>query len=254
MEMVSELTKAAEILARAERLAVLTGAGISAESGIPTFRGENGLWKKFRAEELATPEAFASDPKLVWEWYDWRRGIIASKKPNPGHRVIAEWERVFPSLALITQNIDGLHKKAGSMRIIELHGNVWKFRCTRENSVTENYDVPLEENPPLCTGCGAILRPHVVWFGEALDSEVIHKASLLSSTCDTMLVIGTSAVVQPAASLPFSALNRGAKVFEINPVPTPLTSYVDFSFRGKSGEFLPLLDAELQKISPRDKD
>jgi len=249
METIPDIIEAAEILSRAERLAVLTGAGISAESGIPTFRGEEGLWKKYRAEDLATPEAFARDPELIWEWYDWRRGIFASKKPNPGHLVLAEWERIFPSLALITQNIDGLHKRAGSENIIELHGNAWKLRCTEESTVSENYDVPLKENPPLCAACGALLRPHVVWFGEMLDSDIIHKASLLSSTCDAMLVIGTSAVVQPAASLPFSALNRGAKVIEVNPMPTPLTSYADLSFRGKSGEILPLIDAELKNIS-----
>jgi NAD-dependent deacetylase len=254
MEKMPDLIKAAEILSQSERLAVLTGAGISAESGIPTFRGEEGLWKKYRAEDLATPEAFDRDPKLIWEWYDWRRGIFASKDPNSGHHVIAEWERVFPSLALITQNIDGLHKRAGSENIIELHGNAWKLRCTEENTITENYDVPLKENPPLCSVCGALLRPHVVWFGEALDADIIRQASLLSSTCDTMLVIGTSALVQPAASLPFSALNRGTKVIEINPASTPLTSYVDFSFRGKSGEILPVIDAELQKISPRKGD
>ena len=251
MEKMPDLIKSAEILSQSERLAILTGAGISAESGIPTFRGEEGLWKKYRAEDLATPEAFDRDPKLIWEWYDWRRGIFASKDPNPGHRVIAEWEKVFPSLALITQNIDGLHKRAGSENIIELHGNAWRLRCTKENTITENNDVPLKENPPLCSVCGALLRPHVVWFGEALDADIIRQASLLSSTCDTMLVIGTSALVQPAASLPFSALNRGAKVIEINPASTPLTSYVDFSFRGKSGEILSVIDAELQKISSR---
>lgn len=252
--MMPDLVEAAEVLSRKERLVILTGAGISAESGIPTFRGEDGLWKKYRVEELATPEAFEKDPKLVWEWYNWRREIFASKSPNPGHLVIAEWEKKFPSLALITQNIDGLHKRAGSENIIELHGNAWKLRCTRENTITENYDVPLKENPPLCPDCGALLRPHVVWFGEMLDSNIIHQASLLSATCDVMLVIGTSALVYPAASLPFSALNRGAKVIEVNPNPTPLTSYADFSFRGKSGQILPLIDAELQKILLSRKD
>ena len=254
MEINPDIRTAAEILSQAERLAVLTGAGISAESGIPTFRGEDGLWKNYRAEELATPEAFDRDPKLVWEWYDWRRDIFSSKNPNPGHSVIAEWEKIFPSLALITQNIDGLHKRAGSENIIELHGNAWKLRCTREKTVSENYDVPLKDIPPLCPDCGALLRPHVVWFGESLDAGIIQQASLVSATCDAMLVIGTSAVVQPAASLPFSALNRGVKVFEINPNPTPLTSYVDFSFRGKSGEILPLIDAELKTMSLRNKE
>ncbi|GAG03457.1 unnamed protein product, partial [marine sediment metagenome] len=158
-----------EVLQEASRVAVLTGAGISAESGIPTFRGEEGLWKKYRPEELATPTAFSRDPKLVWEWYDWRRGIIGQKETNPGHKVIARWEETFPTVSLITQNIDGLHQKAGSKNIWELHGNIWKLRCTEEGTITENYDTPLKEIPPLCSNCGALLRPHVVWFGESLS-------------------------------------------------------------------------------------
>ncbi len=236
-----------ELLLSIKRVAVLTGAGISAESGIPTFRGEDGLWRQFRAEELATPEAFQKNPRLVWEWYDWRRGIIGSKEPNPAHRVLADWEKTFPSLALITQNIDGLHQRAGSKNILELHGNIWKMRCLKEGKVMENYEVPLREIPPSCPDCGAWLRPHVVWFGESLSSEILNKAFLLSSTCEVMLVIGTSAIVQPAASLPLRALEVGAKIVEINPDPTPLTSYSDFSFRGKAGEILPLLNKRLKE-------
>ncbi len=235
-----------DLLRRANRVAVLTGAGISAESGIPTFRGEEGLWKKFRAEELATPEAFSRDPKLVWEWYDWRRGIIAQKMPNSGHKVLASWENAFPAFSLITQNIDGLHQKAGSKNISELHGNIWKVRCTEEGTVTENYETPLKDIPPRCPSCGAVLRPHVVWFGESLSSAVLNTAFLLSSTCNVMFVIGTSAVVQPAASLPIAAAESGAKIVEINPDPTPLTSYADFSIRGKAGEILPMIDRELR--------
>jgi len=235
-----------DLLRRANRVAVLTGAGISAESGIPTFRGAEGLWKKFRAEELATPEAFSRDPKLVWEWYDWRRGIIAQKMPNSGHKVLASWENAFPAFSLITQNIDGLHQKAGSKNISELHGNIWQVRCTEEGTVTENYETPLKEIPPRCPSCGAVLRPHVVWFGESLSSAVLNTAFLLSSTCNVMFVIGTSAVVQPAASLPIAAAESGAKIVEINPDPTPLTSYADFSIRGKAGEILPMIDRELR--------
>ena len=235
-----------DLLRRANRVAVLTGAGISAESGIPTFRGAEGLWKKFRAEELATPEAFSRDPKLVWEWYDWRRGIIAQKMPNSGHKVLASWENAFPAFSLITQNIDGLHQKAGSKNISELHGNIWKVRCTEEGTVTENYETPLKDIPPRCPSCGAVLRPHVVWFGESLSSAVLNTAFLLSSTCNVMFVIGTSAVVQPAASLPIAAAESGAKIVEINPDPTPLTSYADFSIRGKAGEILPMIDRELR--------
>lgn len=236
-----------EVLRDASRVAILTGAGISAESGIPTFRGEEGLWKKYRPEELATPTAFSQDPKLVWEWYDWRRGIIGQKEPNPGHKVIARWEETFPTVSLITQNIDGLHQKAGSKNIWELHGNIWKLRCTEEGTITENYETPLKEIPPLCPNCGALLRPHVVWFGESLSPTILQKSIQLSSECDVMFVIGTSAVVQPAASLPFEASEAGAKIVEINFDPTPLSLYADFSIRGKSGEILPLIDEELKK-------
>lgn len=238
-----------ELLSRTERIAILTGAGISAESGIPTFRGEEGLWKKYRAEELATPSAFSRDPKLVWEWYNWRRGLIAPVEPNQGHKILAKWEKVFPGFCLITQNIDGLHQKAGSKNIIELHGNIWKLRCVKEGTITDNRDFPLKEIPPYCPSCGELLRPHVVWFGESLNYEILHRAYGLSSSCELMFVIGTSAVVQPAASLPLMAAEVGAKVVEINPDPTPLTPYADFSFRGKAGEILPLIDKNLNRSS-----
>lgn len=241
-----EVRQLAELLCNTNRVVVLTGAGISAESGIPTFRGEDGLWKKYRAEELATPTSFNQNPNLVWEWYDWRRGIIGQKAPNSGHKVLAQWENTFPSFSLITQNIDGLHQKAGSKNILELHGNIWKMRCTKEGTITENHETPLKECPPVCSACEALLRPHVVWFGESLSPPVIQKAFLLSSNCEVMFVIGTSAVVQPAASLPFTASESGAKIVEINPDPTPLTSYVNFSFRGKAGEILPLINESLK--------
>ena len=243
-----------EILLQAKRVTASTGAGISAESGIPTFRGQEGLWKQYRAEELATPTAFAQNPELVWEFYDWRRGIIAQKKPNPGHQVLASWESIFPSFSLITQNIDGFHQKAGSTKILELHGNIWKVRCTEEGTVTENHEVPLKKIPPLCPDCGALLRPHVVWFGESLSSVVLNNAFQQSASCEVMFVVGTSAVVQPAASLPLAAAERGAKVVEVNPDPTPLTPYADFSFRGKSGEILSLIDDELKKALSTKKD
>ena len=235
------------VLTLAKHVVVSTGAGISAESGIPTFRGKEGLWKKYRAEELATPTAFAQNPELVWEFYEWRRGIIAEKKTNPGHNVLARWESVFPVFSLITQNIDGLHQKAGSTDMLELHGNIWKLRCTEEGTISENHETPLKKIPPICPDCGALLRPHVVWFGESLSPTVLQKAFQLSSECDVMFVIGTSALVQPAASLPLSAAETGAKIVEINPDPTPLTPYTDFSFRGKAGEILPLIEEELKK-------
>ena len=237
-----ELEKA---LRGSPKIAVLTGAGISAESEIPTFRGQDGLWKQFRAEQLATPQAFHRNPALVWEWYDWRRGIIASKEPHAGHRVLARWERHFPHFVLITQNVDGLHRKAGSQNVLELHGNIWEVRCTADGRVSENFDAPLKSIPPLCPACGSLLRPNVVWIGEALPVETLEEAYAASASCDLMFVIGTSAFIQPAASLPLLAVQRGAPVVEVNPEPTPLTASVDFVFQGKAGEILPLIDARL---------
>lgn len=237
-----EISHLIPLLRQAEKIVILTGSGISAECGIPTFRGEDGLWKTYRAEDLATPTAFRHNPELVWEWYDWRRGLMGPKEPNPGHLVLARWEKAFPEFTLITQNIDGLHQKAGSENILELHGNIWKMRCVQEGTVTENRDTPLEEIPPLCPDCGNLLRPHVVWFGESLDMGILHRSTLLSSNCDAMFVVGTSAVVQPAASLPLAAKKAGASIIEINPESTPLTPYVDYSFRGKAGEVLPAID------------
>ena len=247
MEDRERIVSLADRLSGTENIAVLTGAGISAESGIPTFRGEEGLWKKYRAEELATPGAFARDPHLVWEWYDWRREIIGSKKPHAGHAVLASWESLFPGMHIITQNIDGFHSLAGSKNILELHGNIWKLRCTREGTVTENHTTPLDYIPPLCPDCGALQRPHVVWFGESLDMAVLDRAFRLSSACDVMFIIGTSAVVQPAASLPMAAMENRALTVEINPQSTPLSSHVDYSFRGKAGDILPRIDRELRQ-------
>ncbi|NOR15331.1 MAG: NAD-dependent protein deacylase [Candidatus Aminicenantes bacterium] len=247
MENRTDLSRLMPLLQAADRVVASTGSGISAESGVPTFRGKDGLWKTYRAEELATPMAFEHNPHLVWEWYDWRRQLMAAKAPNAGHRVLAEWEDSFPSFSLITQNIDGLHAKAGSRNILELHGNIWKLRCTQEGTLTENHETPLEEIPPLCSQCGSLLRPHVVWFGESLDMDILRQASQLSSDCDIMFVVGTSAVVQPAASLPLAALEAGAKIVEINPEPTPLTPHVHFSFRGKAGEILPQINDSLKQ-------
>jgi NAD-dependent deacetylase len=240
-----KLDRVAEILCSGPRVAALTGSGISAESGIPTFRGKDGLWRQFRAEELATPEAFARDPRLVWEWYDWRRGIIGGCRPNRGHQVLASWEKRFPGFVLITQNVDGLHRQAGSERVLELHGNIWEMRCPAEGTVTENRESPLRELPPRCPSCGAPLRPNVVWFGESLPAETLQSAFAASAACGLMFVVGTSAFVQPAASLPLLAAERGARIVEINPGSTPLTEAADFSFREKAGEILLQIDARL---------
>jgi len=242
-----QVEEVVEFLAGAGRVAVLTGAGISAESGVPTFRGKDGLWKQHKAETLATPEAFERDPKLVWEWYDWRRGLIAPVEPNAGHRVIAGWESLFGEMAVITQNVDGLHAKAGSQNVVELHGNIWKLRCTREGTVEEVRDNPLPHIPPVCPNCGSFLRPHIVWFGESLDPVVLDRATDLSESCQVMFVIGTSAVVHPAASLPYAAARAGAKIIEVNLEPTSLTPHANFFFPGKAGEILPVLDRQLRE-------
>jgi NAD-dependent deacetylase len=234
-----------EKLKSAKKVVVLTGAGVSAESGVPTFRGEGGLWRKYRPEELATPYAFQKDAKLVWEWYDWRRGLIAPLEPNPGHNSIAQMEEFYPDFALVTQNIDGLHKKAGSRSIIELHGNIWRVRCTQEGTITENKEVPLKEIPPYCQ-CGALLRPDVVWFGESLPPEAIEQSFELSQNCELMFVVGTSAVVQPAASLPVVAKQSGAYVVEVNMEPTPISSTVDQSFFGPAGKIMPILQKHIR--------
>jgi NAD-dependent deacetylase len=235
------------LLAGVRRIAVLTGAGISAESGVPTFRGQDGLWKQYRVESLATPEAFERDPALVWEWYDWRRGLIAPVEPNAGHRVLAGWEGLFGEFSVITQNVDGLHAKAGSRNLVELHGNIWKLRCTKEGTVEEVRETPLRRLPPVCPSCGSLRRPHIVWFGEALDPDVLDRAAAISRSCQVMFVLGTSGIVQPAASLPYAASRAGAKIVEINIEPTPLTPQADHFLPGKTGDVLADLDRRLRK-------
>ncbi len=216
------------------RIRVLTGAGISAESGIPTFRGKDGLWKKYDPMELATPEAFQRDPKLVWEWYDWRRQLIAGAEPNEGHRTLAQMEESFPDFWLITQNVDGLHQRAGSRKVIELHGNIWKVRCVSCGREDYDYRAPLPEIPPRCDNCGGLLRPGVVWFGESLPIDALQKAYELSEEAEVFIVVGTSAQVYPAAELPLVAKRSGARLIEVNPEETPLTPYADISLREKA--------------------
>lgn len=234
------IDEAAERLRTARSIAVLTGAGVSAESGIPTFRGEGGLWRHFRAEDLATPEAFARDPQLVWEWYDWRRQRVAACAPNPAHLALAALEARMEDFLLVTQNIDDLHGRAGNRRLVELHGNIWRVRCVGERTVSQLPDVPLRAIPPRC-GCGALQRPDIVWFGEALPSDALAEAFRAAEGCDLFLVVGTSALVQPAASLPLAAKRHGATVIEVNPEPTPISRLVDLSLQGKAGEILPAL-------------
>jgi NAD-dependent deacetylase len=198
------------------------------------------MWKNFRPEELATPQAFARDPKLVWEWYNWRREIISGAQPNPGHVALVELESRVPDLTLITQNVDGLHGRAGSRNIVEIHGSIWVMRCMACEKSLANHEVPLPNLSPKCP-CGGLLRPGVVWFGEGLDPRVWHNAEKAVRSAEVLLVAGTSAVVYPAASLAPLAKNSGARVVEINLDETPISDAVDFSLRGPSGKILPQL-------------
>lgn len=228
-------------LRTATHIAVLTGAGISAESGIPTFReAQTGLWAQYEPTELATPDAFRRNPKLVWDWYAWRRTLVANAAPNPGHFALAAMETHLPSFTLITQNIDSLHQRAGSRKVIELHGNLARTKCFREGVIVETWE-ETGETPPRCPRCGGFLRPDVVWFNEALPAEAIQTAYDKAGGAEVFFSIGTSAVVQPAASLPIIALQNGAIVVEINPTPTPLTDRMTFVLEGKAGVVLPEL-------------
>lgn len=225
-------------ISAAKAIAVLTGAGISADSGVPTFRGEDGLWRNFRAEDLATPEAFERDPRLVWEWYNWRRELIATKQPNPAHYALAELERRFDAFVLVTQNVDGLHARAGSRKLIELHGNIWKVRCTKCGEVSDNLGVPIKILP-YCKRCNGLLRPHIVWFGEVLYAPNVLKSARAFEGCDLMLVIGTSGIVQPAASFVSLAKDHGAFVVEINVTESAASQQADMLLVGRAAEVVP---------------
>lgn len=238
IEFSSDLT---HLLEKAERVAVLTGAGVSQESGLRTFRdAQTGLWAQYRPEDLASPEAFARDPKLVWDWYAWRREAIKSVRPNPGHYALTEMEKRFPVFTLITQNVDGLHHMAGSRNLLELHGNILKVRCADCGRYTETWGDDLD-HVPVCESCGGLLRPDVVWFGESLPRAELESAIEAARACQVFFSIGTSGLVHPAAALGYAAHNKGSVVVEINAEPTPLTPKADFFFQGKSGEILPHL-------------
>jgi len=228
-------------LRSARHVAVLTGAGTSAESGVPTFRdAQTGLWAQYSPEELATPEAFRRNPRLVWEWYQWRRERVSQVKPNASHVALARMESLVPKFTLITQNVDGLHHEAGSKGVLELHGNIRRTKCFTENSIVDSWRAT-PEIPPRCPRCGGLLRPDVVWFGESLPAEILNEAEAAARSCDVFLSVGTSSVVFPAAALPHSALAVGATVIEINPTPTELAADAAWSFAAASGEFLPVL-------------
>ena len=246
-----DVERARALLTDARRVVVLTGAGVSAESGVPTFRGEEGLWKRHRPEELATPEAFARDPRLVWEWYGWRREKVGACSPNAGHRALAAFQAGRPGVTLVTQNVDGLHEAAarergggGAAAPIELHGSLFRVRCTgcgRRAPHRGRVDAADASTLPRCDACRALLRPDVVWFGEALDPEVLEAAFAAAEAAEVCLVVGTSAVVHPAASLPRATMAGGGAVVEVNPQPTPLTAAASVSLRASSGALLPLL-------------
>jgi NAD-dependent deacetylase len=230
-------------LRTAKRIMAFTGAGISAESGLSTFRDkQTGLWAKYKPEDLATPQAFQRNPRIVWEWYEWRRSFVAEAQPNPGHHALAQLEAARPGFFLATQNVDGLHVRAGSRNLVELHGNIRRTVCFEHRHPAESW-APVDEPPPRCAACGSLLRPDVVWFGEALPAGAMKRAQEEAMQCDLFLSIGTSTMVYPAAELPFIAGSNGAMVVEINPDLTPLSKRADFTLRAKAGEALPALAA-----------
>lgn len=233
------LEKLIDILEKAKYVAVLTGAGISAESGIKTFRDPDGLWAKFNPMELASIDGFMSNPQRVWEWYQYRREIINKAQPNPGHYALVEFEKLFPQFTLITQNVDRLHQRAGSSNVIELHGNIVENHCfnCKEPYFGET-DLP-DGQIPRCPKCGGLIRPSVVWFGEMLPVDALEQAEQAAMECDVFFSIGTSAEVYPAANLPYVAKRSGAVLVEVNPNPTVLTPYCDFKIAESSAVGLP---------------
>lgn len=254
--MTEPLAAARRLVADARAVTILTGAGISAESGVPTFRGPGGLWRSHRPEDLATPEAFRRDPELVWAWYRWRRALVNGCAPNEGHRALARFALAHGRVTLVTQNVDGLHQRAAVDEAgggdpepampLELHGSLLRDRCSGCGSRTdaempEPAEAEEESQPPRCTSCMARLRPDVVWFGEMLDERTLQRAFDAAATCDLCLVVGTSSLVHPAASIPTAAMHAGAAIVEVNPDVTPLTAVATLSVRGAAGEVLPQL-------------
>lgn len=246
MHNISLSTALQQKLLSARKVVVLTGAGVSAESGISTFRDKDGLWQKFKPEELATPEAFQRNPQMVWEWYDFRRKKIQSVKPNLAHLALSQMEKIFPDFLLVTQNVDGLHQKAGSQKILELHGNLNRNKCFSCERIYQNSDFDAKTVPPLCK-CGGYLRPDVVWFGELLPELALDKAQKAAGQAELFFSIGTSAIVYPAAALPFLAKEKGAFVVEINTCQTEISTFLDELLLGKAGEVLPEIVEFLKK-------
>lgn len=240
-----------EVLQSARRVAALTGAGISAESGIPTFRGKDGWWKNHNPMELATSEAFNRDPVLVWEWYLHRRGIVHKSQPNPGHYALAEMADLFEDFTLITQNVDRFHMDAGSENIYELHGNIHRNRCV--NCGFTDYTETFEQLPPMCPECEGRFRPDVVWFGEMLPHEAMDNSMRAANNAELFFTIGTSGAVQPAASLPVIAKRNNALVVEVNLEPSEISYICDIKYPGKSGEILPQIVQKIRELKNIDK-
>ena len=250
------LTTLARRFTPRSRITILTGAGVSKASGIPTFRGPDGLWRRHRAEQLATPDAFASDPQLVWEWYAWRRERVAACLPNGAHDVLAAWSRRFDQFLLITQNVDGLHERAGTRNVLRFHGSIWELQCWQAcvDAPVRWWDetVPFPEMPPRCPHCGGLARPGVVWFGESIDPALLDR-SLAAMACDIFFTVGTSAVVHPAASLVAQARDRGAYTVEINLEATPASASVDLALHGPAEDLLGRLENILLTESGRER-
>ncbi len=247
-----QIERAAAILGQSGPCLVLTGAGISAESGLRTFRGPGGLWEGHDPAQLATPDAFARDPETVWRFYAWRRASAAQAEPNPAHRALVRLEEQRgEDFLLVTQNVDGLHERAGSRRIVDLHGSLWRLRCVAEGIEFEDRRVDLGRLPPRCR-CGALLRPAVVWFGEALPAEALARATEAARCARVVLVVGTSGLVHPASALPEIARAQGAAILEVNPEATPLSRLADVCLRGPAGRVLPELVARTEGVLGRE--
>jgi NAD-dependent deacetylase len=240
-------SRAADLLAGAARVTVLTGAGVSAESGIDTFRGPDGTWSRVDVEAVATPEGFRRNPRRVWEWYEERRRAVRAAAPNPGHLALARLEELRAA-TVVTQNIDGLHARAGSKRVVEVHGSLWRVRCAGCAFAGLDERVPLPESPPRCPSCGGLLRPDVVWFGEPIPPAAWRASLDALEISDAFLLAGTSAVVTPAADLAEMALRRGIPLIEVNLDPTPYSDVATVSLRGRAGDLLPELVRRIEKF------
>ncbi|MEE9132596.1 MAG: NAD-dependent deacylase [Gemmatimonadota bacterium] len=247
-----DLERAVQALDEAGLVVAATGAGMSQESGIPTFRDAlEGLWARYDPQELATRDGFRRDPARVWGWYNYRRGLIAAACPNAGHEALAKLEKLVPRVVVVTQNIDGMHRRAGSGVVLELHGSINRFKCFECDHPVDDAEIPLADSdgpldPPTCKRCGSAIRPDVVWFGEMLPAGVLEEAESLAGSCDVMLVVGTSGLVYPAAALPFAARDGGATVIEVNTERSGITGTADIFLQGPAGEVLPAIVSSLE--------